>query len=640
MRKKFAALVGLVILAGIFLPHLACKSNSLVPISPGGQGYSLKFTAVVSNEVKAKLLGSSANQILYRITGPSISPVSGSTTPFGTAGDSGEVSFAISAPQGEGELLAFEITSALDNEPLAVGAVQADVEPGVSDLSVTMGTLVSPCHTVDTSSFGGNAYINFQQDVVDAGAPTGVAADLKISAVPSGSVTHYTFTPQNGNVMKFMGNKDIVNYAAIPGTFPLSGASANLAAGDVYCLQIPSTVTGPGPVHDYVWIHVINPNQSFGPNAPVTQGPLFSFRVSNLPYFGYYQTTADLASNCYAPPATPTPVGISGTGNVTDFAGSGQRGASNGTTLSSSFNYPSGLAVDGAGDFFIADTANNRIREISSTGVVSTLAGTGVIGHQDGPGAQASFSLPYGIAVNTAGTQVFVADTCNSEIRVIDVATGAVTTLAGAVSQTGHVDSTNYFTARFNHPVGLAFDSAATVLYVADSGNNLIRTVSPAGVTTIAGTTQGSQDGSALSAAQFYAPVGVALDGAGNVYVADGLNREIRVINGGNVSTLAGTAGVSGLSNGSLGQGNSTFALPVQLAADGSGDVYVVDTANNVVREITTGGVSTLAGTGAVGSANGRSAYATFNYPEGLALFGGNVYVTDTNNLKIRKITP
>ncbi len=637
MRKKFAALSGLVILAGIFLPHLACKSNSVVPISPGGQGYSLKFTAVVSSELKAKLLGSSANQILYRITGPSISPVSGSTTPFGTAGNSGEISFSISAPQGEGELLAFEITSALDNQPLAVGAVQADVEPGVSDLSVTMGTLVSPCYTVDTSSLGGNAYVNFQQDVVEAGAPTGVAADLKVSAVPSGSVTYYTFTPQNGNVMKFMGSKDIVNYAAIPETFPLTGASGHLAAGDVYCLQIPSTVVS---AHDYVWIRVINPNQTFGPNAPVTQGPLFSFRVSNLPYFGYYQTTADLASNCYAPPPTPTPAGVSGSGSVTDFAGSGQKGALNSTALSSSFNYPSGLAVDGEGDFFIADTANNLIREISHTGVVSTLAGTGLIGSQDGPGAQASFSLPYGIAVDTAGTEVFVADTCNSEIRVIDVATGAVTTLAGAVSQTGLVNSTDYFTARFNHPVGIAFDSTNQVLYVADSGNNVIRTVSAAGVTTFAGTgTAGAGEGAALSA-QFHAPVGVALDGSGNVFVSDGLNREIRVITGGTVSTVAGTAGVSGFGNGSLGQGNSLFALPVQMAADGSGNLFVVDTANNVVREINSGGVGTLAGTGAVGSSNGAAALATFNYPEGLAFYNGDVYVTDTNNLKIRKITP
>ncbi|HET9870765.1 MAG TPA: hypothetical protein VFR02_09765, partial [bacterium] len=564
--------------------------------------------------------------------------------PFGTAGDSGEVSFAITAPQGNGELLAFEITDATTKEPLAVGAVKADVQPGmVSDLFVTMGTVISPCYTVDTSSMGGNAYVNFDQDQVAASDT--VTADLSVSSYPSGSVTYYQFTPQNGAMMAYLGNGDLVDFAAVPDPSAFNtGSSSFLNKGDVYCLQLAGGL--------YAWVQVADPNEPFGLNPPGPQGPLLRFRVSDQPYYAYYRTASDANSNCTVPPPTPTPIGPTGSTAVNTYAGSGQKGASNGLSLSASFNYPSGVAIDSAGDLFVADTFNNRIRKIDTSGNVSTLAGTGAEGSADGPAGQATFSRPFGIAVNAAGTTVIVADTANSEIRVIDVNNAVVTTLAGAVSQNGYVDSTNFTLSRVDHPVGVAVDPSGTTIFVADTGNHVIRAITSAGVTTYAGSnyscgagtcgSEGDVDGAQLGTAEFDGPVGVAVDGSGNVYVSEGKGRLIRKVSGGTVSTLAGCPDEAGYSNGTAGEcQGSLFNIPVQLSVDAGGNIYIADPPNNVIRVISSGFVNTLAGSGTSGYANGPTNVAQFKYPEGVVVnsAGTTVFVVDTNNQRIRSIT-
>ena len=181
---------------------------------------------------------------------------------------------------------------------------------------------------------------------------------------------------------------------------------------------------------------------------------------------------------------------------------------------------PYGVAVDGAGNVYVADHGNDEIRKITPAGVVTTLAGAaGQAGSADGTGSAARFYDPAGVAVDSAGN-VYVADAGNDEIRKITPA-GVVTTLAGAAGQAGSADGTGS-AARFYIPHGVAVDGAGNV-YVADTENDEIRKITPAGVvTTLAGAAGsiGSADGPG-SAARFFQPYGVAVDSAGNVYVAD-----------------------------------------------------------------------------------------------------------------------
>ncbi len=332
-----------------------------------------------------------------------------------------------------------------------------------------------------------------------------------------------------------------------------------------------------------------------------------------------------------------TPAGV-----VSTLAGTaGLSGSTDGTGAAARFNFPQGIATDSAGNVYVADTVNSTIRKITPAGVVSTLAGTaGLSGSTDGTGAAASFSFPQGVATDNAGN-VYVADAFNSTIRKI-TPPGVVTTLAGMAGVFGSADGTGA-AARFNSPTGVATDSAGNV-YVADNVNSTIRKITPAAVvTTLAGKAGvfGSPDGTG-AVASFNFPRGVATDSAGNVYVADTANSTIRKITpAGVVTTLAGAAGVFGSADGT--GAAARFNSPFGVATDSAGNVYVADAFNSTIRKITPAGVvTTLAGAaGVFGSADGTGAAASFNFPQGVATDStGNVYVADTVNSTIRKITP
>ncbi|MES2389836.1 MAG: T9SS type A sorting domain-containing protein [Bacteroidota bacterium] len=403
---------------------------------------------------------------------------------------------------------------------------------------------------------------------------------------------------------------------------------------------------------------------------------------------------------------------VSAAGVVSTYAGS-TPGFAEGPVSIALFNNPSGVAADAEGNVFVADQGNNRIRKIipaanadsyiwsngsaeqsiivnsnqsgsytvqavkgtctsdasapvvvsvtsfttpvitaagstalcsgsnvtlsapALTTMVSTVAG-GNEGYYNASGADAMFNLPYGIAVDATGN-LYVADYNNSSIRKVTPG-GVVSTLAGN-GTAGFAEGTGT-AAQFNYANGVAVDAAGFV-YVADQSNNRIRKITPGGlVSTFAGSGAGGFADGTGAAAQFNGPNGVAVDASGNVYVADGSNNSIRKITpGGTVSTLAG-GGSAGFADG-IGAA-AQFNSPISVAVDASGNVYVSDAGNSSIRKITPGGVvSTLAGNGSAGFTEGMGAAAQFNYPTGLTLdAAGNVYVGDLFNNRIRKITP
>lgn len=279
---------------------------------------------------------------------------------------------------------------------------------------------------------------------------------------------------------------------------------------------------------------------------------------------------------------------------VTTLAGAaGIAGFVNAADTSASFNKPFGVATDASGNVYVADAGNNVIRFITPAGVVSTFAGTGVAGAANGKDT-ATFDSPLGVAADQSGI-VYVADYGNNLVRKI-TPDGTVSTLAGKNGVTGSTNGLDT-AATFDLPQSLAVDGAGNI-YVADNGNNMIRKITPDGmVSTLAGNgSVGSANGSGASAT-FNSPFGIAVDAAGNVYVADSGNNLIRKITpGGVVSTFAGS-GARGASNGT--GASATFNTPSGLAVDGSGNVYVADENNNLIRKITPAGVvSTLASRG------------------------------------------
>jgi len=346
----------------------------------------------------------------------------------------------------------------------------------------------------------------------------------------------------------------------------------------------------------------------------------------------------DAAGNVYvADTGSYTIRKVSTSGEVTTLAGGAwSQGIADGTGSAARFHDPTGIACDAAGNVYVADTGNGTIRKITPIGEVTTLAG---------PAGVAVFECPRGVACDAAGN-VYVADSNNSTISKISPA-GEVTTVAGLSYRLGgdwmygSADGSGS-AARFFWPWGIACDADGKVC-VADTGNSTIRTVTAGVVTTIAGLAvrPDSTDGTG-SAARFDQPAGVACDAAGNVYVADSYNGTIRkVTSAGVVTTLAGLAHSSGSAGGSGSE--ARFFWPQGVACDANGNVYVADTSNSTIRKITRQGeVTTLAGLAtSEGLVNGTGSAARFRNPWGVACdAAGNVYVADTNNCTIRQVTP
>ena len=344
------------------------------------------------------------------------------------------------------------------------------------------------------------------------------------------------------------------------------------------------------------------------------------------------------------------------TGVVTTIAGSTTSGSTDATGTSARFYYPQGITTDGT-NLFVADSYNHTIRKIApstSTGTlmggsvqgtslnltstnaaVTTFAGSTTSGSTDGTGTSASFYYPAGIT--TDGTNLYVADRMNHTIRKIVISTGVVTTIAGSTTS-GSTDATGT-SARFYYPYGITTDG--TNLFVADTYNYTIRkiVISTGVVTTIAGSalSSGSTDATGTSA-RFYNPRGITTDGT-NLFVADYGNYTIRkiVISTGVVTTIAGST-TSGSTDAT---GTSArFYYPFGITTDGT-NLYIAEQNNHTIRKIviSTGVVTTIAGSaGLTGSTDATGTSARFNYPQGISTDGTNLYVADHWNHAIRKI--
>ncbi len=376
-------------------------------------------------------------------------------------------------------------------------------------------------------------------------------------------------------------------------------------------------------------------------SSATTSSPITTGVVGN-PYSYHLTGTGTGALNWgFIPSLTTTRSGanyqIAKTAVVSTFAGAGA-GHVDGTGTGATFYNPTRVAIARNGDMYVADTFNHRIRKITPAGVVSTFAGS-TLGHADGTGTAATFYWPAGITIDSNGN-IFVSDLGNNEIRKI-TPSGVVTTFAGSLIY-GMGDGTGT-AAKFYNPRGLAIDSHDNI-YVADTLNNKIRKITPAGVvTTFAGNPiasaiaqYGYVDG-ASAGAKFKWPFAVAVDSNDNVYVADTVNNKIRKITqAGVVSTFAGAGAGHADGTGTA----ATFYNPYGIAIDSTGNIYVSDSLNHKIRMITSAGVvTTLAGSTA-GYTNATGTSAKFNRPFGIAVdTRDNLYVADSSNQKIRKIT-
>jgi uncharacterized repeat protein (TIGR02543 family) len=338
-------------------------------------------------------------------------------------------------------------------------------------------------------------------------------------------------------------------------------------------------------------------------------------------------------------------------GIITTIAGSGTSGFSGdgGQAIAAAIWSPTDAAADAAGNLYIVDHGNDRIRRVAAgSGIITTVAGTGTLGFSGdgGPATAANIYSPFSIAVDAAGN-LYIADTYNYRIRRVDAVTGIITTVAGTGVQGYGGDGGPATAALIDAPHDIAVDAAGNI-YIAELDNHRIRRVMAASgvIETFAGTGAAgfTGDGGLATAAELNTPIGVAVDAAGNVYITDNFNHRVRMVAAatGIMTTVAGT-GINTYG----GDGGPAIAAdlnsPRALAVDSDGNLYISDFSNRRIRRVdaATGVISTFAGTGTQGfSGDGGPAIQARIYN----VYGlgsdtvGNVYLADTYNNRVRKV--
>ena len=337
---------------------------------------------------------------------------------------------------------------------------------------------------------------------------------------------------------------------------------------------------------------------------------------------------------------------------ITTVAGNGDGtyGGDSGPATAASLRNPHDAWVDSAGNIFIADTENNRIRKVdAASGIITTVAGGGdpVDGLGDGgPAGGAKLNKPRGIHVNAAG-DIYIADEGHNRVRMVNAASGIITTVAGNGDQGYLADGVPATATRLNHPYGVQVDAAGNI-YIADRDNKRIRKVDAASgiITTVAGNGDGTYLGDGLPATGtgLNKPSSIFLDAAGNIYIADTDNNCIRKVDAasGLITTVAGNGDENYLEDG-VPAVTTPLDHPAGVHVDGAGNIYIADTDNKRVRQVDSGSgiITTIAGTGSAGYWGDAdlATDAELNHPNGVFVdTGGNIYIADTGNRRIRKV--
>jgi len=468
--------------------------------------------------------------------------------------------------------------------------------------------------------------------------------------------------------------------ANVPGTFAYSPSLGTVVQSGLRTLSVlftPDDTTHYSPVMAVVPITIqqLIPTITWANPAPVVYGtPLSSTQLNataNVP--GTFDYSADPEIGTVLEPGTHTLLvtftpddgidyatteasvslvvqGTPGAGVITTVAGNGvnAEAGDGGPAIEAALQFPEAVALDSAGNLYIPDSSGNKIRKVSSSnGTISTIAGTGTAGFSgDGDLAvSAKINGPVGIAVDAAGN-VYFADTVNNRIRKITSSTGTITTIVGTGVSGYSGDGGAATSAQINSPFGIAFDSAGN-LYFSDTLNSVIRKVNSSGtITTVAGNgfTGYSGDGGAANQAELNNPGGIAIDSAGNIYIADVDNKVIRKVTAstGKISTIAGI-GVAGNTGDGGPAINAKLDCPKGVALDSAGNLFILDYNSFVVRRVAAsdGTISTVAGNGTGGFSGdgGPAINAQMSYPSGLAVdLSGNIYIADCGNNRIRLV--
>lgn len=324
-------------------------------------------------------------------------------------------------------------------------------------------------------------------------------------------------------------------------------------------------------------------------------------------------------------------------------------GGDGGISRAADLNYTCGIAIDKAGNLFVADAHNQRIRKIDAiTGIISTVAGNGIssFSGDGGPAISAKLSNPTSVAVDDTGN-LYIADCYNNRIRKVSANTGIITTIAGNGSAGFSGDGGTATAAKLSNPSGIAVDRLGN-LYIADPQNQRIRKVSARTgfISTIAGNgTQGfAGDGGLATAANLKYPLSVTLDSLSNIYIADQYNNRIRKVDAltGIITTVAGN-GIQGFGGDGAAANSAQLNLPSSVSIDPLGNLYIADQYNNRIRKVnnSTGIIQSIVGKGAAGFGGdgGIAGSASLNHPTDIAIDGeGNLYISDRDNNRIRKV--
>jgi len=509
------------------------------------------------------------------------------------------------------------------------------------------GNILKVSNGVITTVAGGGLGLNDNVPATSAFvSPAGLAIDAEGNLYYADTCYNRIRKVSNGMVSTVAGNGKpvpaLLGFGCAPSVAgPDTGTATSVtlngpqgvgvdAAGNVYFMEgAPSFGARAREVSKGVITTVAGGNPSvlgtaLGDNIPATSAVLYL--VGGI--------AVDTAGNLYiADNYGPFDIGrlrqVSN-GVITTIAGASGVSGDNGPPALAQLNFPVNVAVDTQGSLYVVDFSNNVVRKASS-GLITTIAGTFSVFHDSGSGAASSISLygPEAVAVDSAGN-VYIADTGN--VRIVEISGGTFTTVVTGVFATS-----------------IAVDASGN-LYFTDTGGNRIGELSNGAVITIAGGLGAgfSGDNGPAAAAQLSGPAGIAVDAAGNIYFADVNNQRVRKISKGVISTVAGngTAGFSG-DNGPATSAQLNLSpiqrLPSGIAVDASGNLYIADTANQRVRRVSNGTITTIAGDGTSGFSgdNGPAAAAQLDNPLGIATdTAGRIYVADASNGRIRVLAP